>query len=251
LLKLSSQETVVEFKNVSKFYKTSRIFDQGFKGYLLNFHKNLFEKSQQYVALSEINLQIKKGEFVGLIGRNGAGKSTTLGLIAKVIHPSKGEMIIKGRVAPLLELGAGFHSDLTGRENIRINGVLLGLTRKEVEKRMDDIIEFSGLNEFIDQPMRTYSTGMYMRLGFSVAVNIDPEILLVDEVLAVGDEQFQQKCIKKMQEFKEKGTTIVFVSHDLTTAEKVCDRIAYLEKGKLISVGTPAEVIQKYKERAV
>lgn len=244
-------QTVISFQNITKQYPVTNIFDQGLKGYLLNIHKNLFAPSKTYQALSGISLDINQGEFFGLIGRNGAGKSTTLGLIAKVIHPTQGEMTVKGRVAPLLELGAGFHHDLTGRENIIINGILLGLTRRQIENKIDDIIEFSGLIDFIDKPMRTYSTGMYMRLGFSVAVNIDPEILLVDEVLAVGDEQFQQKCLTKMKEFKENGTTIVFVSHDLTTAEKVCDRIAFLEKGKLIMVGSPAEVIKCYRENSL
>lgn len=242
-----SKDVAIKFKGVSKKYFVSNIFDKGIKGFILNMFRPNYIKKSEYEALKNINIEIKKGEFFGLIGKNGAGKSTTLGLIAKVLYPTNGEIEINGRVAPLLELGAGFHDDLTGRENIIVNGVLLGLTRKQVMAKMSEIIDFSGLGEFIDEPMRTYSSGMYMRLGFSVAVNIEPDILLVDEVLAVGDEEFQKKCMDKMQEFKEKGVTIVFVSHALDVAEKVCDRIAYLKRGAIAGVGTPGEMIELYR----
>ena len=242
-----SKDVAIKFSGVSKKYFVSNIFDKGIKGFILNMFRPNYVKKSEYEALANINVEIKKGEFFGLIGQNGAGKSTTLGLIAKVLYPTTGKIEINGRVAPLLELGAGFHDDLTGRENIVVNGVLLGLTKKQVMAKMEEIIEFSGLGKFIDEPMRTYSSGMYMRLGFSVAVNIEPDILLVDEVLAVGDEEFQKKCMDKMQEFKQKGVTIVFVSHALDVAEKVCDRIAYLKQGTVVCVGKPHETIELYR----
>ncbi len=165
------------------------------------------------------------------------------------MHPTTGKVSVNGRIAPLLELGAGFHSDLTGRENILVNGVLLGLTRQEVRAKMDEIIEFSGLGDFIEQPMRTYSTGMYMRLGFSVAVSINPDILLVDEVLAVGDEPFQKQCMDKMAEFKSRGATIILVTHSLGDAEKLCDRAILLHHGQVASLGKPKDVYEHYRTR--
>lgn len=248
LPKLSEPSYAVQCDHIFKRYKTTRVFEQGLKGYLFNFIRLLFAKTCHYTAVSELDLAIAKGECFGIIGKNGAGKSTILGMIAEVIYPSSGKLTVNGRIAPLLELGAGFHSDLTGRENIVINGILLGLTKREITAKINDIIDFSGLADFIDQPMRTYSTGMYMRLGFSVAVNIEPEILLVDEVLAVGDEEFQQKCITRMKEFKQQGVTIIFVSHAMTVAEQVCDRIALIEKGRVIKVGQPSEVIKFYRD---
>lgn len=245
LQKLS--EYAIEFIDVKKEYTITNMYSQGVKGLFVNFFRKNYLKTNKHIVINNLNLKIKKGEFVGFIGKNGAGKSTTLGLMAKVLYPTSGKVKINGRVAPLLELGAGFHNDLTGRENIMVNGVLLGLTRKEVKNKMDEIIEFSGLENFIDEPMRTYSSGMYMRLGFSVAVNIDPDILLVDEVLAVGDENFQKKCLEKMKEFKEKGITIIFVTHSLNIAETVCDRIAYIENGQLVKIGNPKDIIDLYR----
>ena len=240
-------EYAIEFIDVKKEYTITNMYSQGVKGLFVNFFRKNYLKTNKHIVINNLNLKIKKGEFVGFIGKNGAGKSTTLGLMAKVLYPTSGKVKINGRVAPLLELGAGFHNDLTGRENIMVNGVLLGLTRKEVKNKMDEIIEFSGLENFIDEPMRTYSSGMYMRLGFSVAVNIDPDILLVDEVLAVGDENFQKKCLEKMKEFKEKGITIIFVTHSLNIAETVCDRIAYIENGQLVKIGNPKDIIDLYR----
>lgn len=240
-------EYAIEFINVKKEYIITNMYSQGLKGLFVNLFKKNYMKSNKHIVIDNFNLKIKKGEFVGFIGKNGAGKSTTLGLMAKVLYPTSGLVKVNGRIAPLLELGAGFHNDLTGRENIMVNGVLLGLTRKEVKKKMNDIINFSGLGDFIDEPMRTYSSGMYMRLGFSVAVNIDPDILLVDEVLAVGDEDFQKKCLNKMEEFKKEGKTIVFVTHSLNIAEKICDKIAYIDNGKLVKFGDPKEVISIYR----
>ena len=172
-------------------------------------------------------------------------------MIAQVISPTTGSVEVNGRVAPLLELGAGFHDDLTGRENIIVNGVLLGLTKAEIAAKVDDIIEFSGLGDFIDAPMRTYSSGMYMRLGFSVAIHTNPDILLVDEVLAVGDAEFQEKCMDKMKSFKKNGVTIVFVSHALGTAEALCDRVAYLANHTVVGIGNPKEMFELYQGQSV
>ncbi|WP_432718338.1 ABC transporter ATP-binding protein [Pectinatus frisingensis] len=244
---MSDYTTAIEFKNVSKKYIISNVFQQGIKGLLLNIFRPSYKHTAiTYTALENINFKIKKGESFGLIGKNGAGKSTTLGLIAKVLYPTDGIIEVNGRVAPLLELGAGFHNDLTGRENVMVNGVLLGLTIQQVYEKMDDIIEFSGLQNFIDLPMRTYSTGMFVRLGFSIAINTDPDILLVDEVLAVGDVDFQEKCIDVMKNFKKKGVTIVFVSHEIKAAEIICDRVAYIDNHTIAGIGTPSEMMDRY-----
>ncbi len=238
----------VSFENVTKEYQQTAMFEQGIKGFILNLHKHIQTRSSSsYQALKNVSFEVKHGEFIALIGRNGAGKSTALGLIAGVLHPTLGRVAVNGRIAPLLELGAGFHSDLTGRENILVNGVLLGLTRKEVRAKADEIIEFSGLGRFIDQPMRTYSSGMYMRLGFSVAVSIEPDILLVDEVLAVGDESFQKQCMNKMKEFKARGTTIIFVTHSLKSADDLCDRAILLHHGEVACIGEKQAVYEYYR----
>ncbi|MDQ0205187.1 ABC transporter ATP-binding protein [Pectinatus haikarae] len=239
-------DIAIEFVNVTKKYIINNAFQQGIKGFILNMLKPSYHRSNIYTAITDMNFCVKKGESFGLIGKNGAGKSTTLGLIARVLYPTVGKITVNGRVAPLLELGAGFHTDLTGRENAMINGVLLGLTIDEVKEKMDKIINFSGLGHFIDLPVRTYSTGMLVRLGFSVAINTNPDILLVDEVLAVGDAEFQEKCINAMQNFKKQGVTIVFVSHALKAAEIICDRIAYIDNHKIIGIGTPHEMMEIY-----
>lgn len=180
------------------------------------------------------------------IGRNGAGKSTTLGPIAGVLKPSQGKVIIKGKISPLLDLGGGFHPELTGRENIMLNGVLLGLTREQVKKKMDQIIDFSELGDFIDQPLRVYSSGMFARLGFSVVAHLNPEILLIDEVLAVGDMSFQQKCIDKMLGFKKSGVTMVFVSHSMSDVERICDRVMWIDNHNVKMIREPGEVVKSY-----
>lgn len=241
---------IICLKNVSKVFPLYHYLQGGFKNFILHLPSYISQeyRKENFAALKDISLEIYKGETFGIIGRNGAGKSTTLGLIAGVIRPTAGEIAIRGRISPLLELGSGFHPDLTGRENIFLNAILLGLTRKEVAQRYDAIVDFSELESFIDAPMRTYSSGMYMRLGFSVAVHTDPEILLVDEVLAVGDQEFEKKCISKMHEFKDKGLTIVFVSHDLEAVRSICDRVALVDAGKLVTLTSPAEAVQLYKE---
>ncbi len=223
------------FDNVYKRYTLT--LGLGLKNILLHPLSYAKEKKRRVVeALKGVSFNIKKGESFGIMGPNGSGKSTSLGLIAGVMKPTYGRVIVNGRVAPLLELGAGFHSELTGRENIVLNGVILGMTRREIQRKMDSIVEFSGLEAYLDNPIRTYSSGMLARLGFSVAVHIDPEILLVDEILAVGDEAFQKRCIEKMFEFKKKGVTIVLVSHNRHQIEQICDRVAHIENGKLKSI---------------
>jgi lipopolysaccharide transport system ATP-binding protein len=223
----------------------------GIKNLLLHLPSQLqaIRRRKPHCALDDVSFELVSGECLSVIGRNGAGKSTTLGLIAGVLRPSAGEVRTHGRICPLLELGAGFHFELSGRENIVLNGILLGLTRSEVLDRVADIIAFSELSACIDQPLKTYSSGMVARLGFSVAVHLTPDILLVDEVLSVGDEAFKRKCLARMQKFRESGTTMVFVSHDMTTIEKISDRVALIESGKLVELGEPARVIADYRAR--
>ncbi len=239
----------VVFENVSKEYTLYKTFTTGFKGFILNLRNSLREiKNNKLKALDNISFKIFKGESVGIIGQNGAGKSTVLSLIAGTLKPSSGRVTVEGRVAPLLELGAGFHPELTGIENIILNGVLLGMRKREIIPRLESIINFSELGEFIYQPIKTYSSGMLARLGFSVAIHTDPEILLIDEILAVGDFKFQEKCINKLLEFKEKGITIVIVSHSIDDVRKLCDRVILLHKGKKIFDGKVEEGIEKYYE---
>ncbi|MFP2963979.1 ABC transporter ATP-binding protein [Myxococcus sp. 1LA] len=199
-------------------------------------------------ALRGINLTIPKGKTVGIIGRNGSGKSTLLKLITGIYTPTSGDLQINGRISALLDLGAGFHPDFSGRENILINGIILGMTRTEVRARMDEIIAFSELGEFIDEPVRTYSSGMYMRLAFAVATHVDPDILIIDEILAVGDEHFSKKSLAKMMDFKRQGKTIVLVTHDLSTVERWCDLAAWIDGGYIRRVGKPSEVTAEYRE---
>ena len=202
----------------------------------------------QYVeALRDVSLTVPRGATVGIIGRNGSGKSTLVRIIAGIYTPDTGRVSAEGRVSALIELGAGFHPEFTGRENVYINGIILGLSKKEIGRRFDEIVHFAGLEEFIDSPVRTYSSGMYMRLGFSVAVHVDPDILLVDEVLAVGDEAFVRKCLEKMDEFKRQGKTIVVAGHDLLLVERWCDVAILLEEGRATAQGFPPEVVAAYR----
>jgi lipopolysaccharide transport system ATP-binding protein len=198
-------------------------------------------------ALSGVTLAVPRGATLGVIGRNGSGKSTLIRLMAGIYTPDSGRVATEGRVSALIELGAGFHPEFTGRENIFINGIILGLTRKQIHARFDEIVQFAGLEDFVDSPVRTYSSGMYMRLGFSVAVHVDPDILLVDEVLAVGDEAFVRKGLEKMDEFKEQGKTIVVAGHDLGMVERWCDAAILLEKGRVTAEGDPSEVVAAYR----
>lgn len=203
-------------------------------------------KKEEREILKDINLKIKKGEIVGLIGINGSGKSTLLKLMTKIIYPTKGIVETQGKLTSLLELGAGFHPDFSGRENIYFNASIFGLTRKEIDTRIEKIIEFSELGSFIDNPVRTYSSGMYMRLAFSVAINVDAEILLIDEILSVGDEHFQEKCFKKIEALKAQGKTIVFVTHSLGSVKRFCTRAIWLHKGVIRKDGNVEEVIEEY-----
>ena len=239
--------SVVIFKNVWKSYPSYYRITGGIKSFLFHFRQALQELRQRRSVLEDINFDIKKGECFGLIGRNGAGKSTTLGLIAGVLTPDKGTVIVNGRISPMLELGAGFHPELTGRENILLNGVLMGLTKREVKEKTDHIIEFSELGDFIDQPVRTYSSGMYAKLGFSVASQLSPEILLLDEVLAVGDLAFQKKCVEVFEGFrKQKDTTIILVTHGTAVVKKVCDRAAWIENKQVKMIGDARDVVCAY-----
>lgn len=237
---------VIKVKDVYKSFKI--YYDKGssLKEKILFKNRNRHEVHE---VLKGVSVSIKKGEVVGLIGENGSGKSTLLKLMTRIIYPDKGEIEIKGKVSSLLELGAGFHPDMTGRENIYTNASIFGLTKKEIDERLEVIIEFSELGEFIDNPVRTYSSGMYMRLAFSVAINVDAEILLVDEILAVGDASFQAKCFKKMQEIKNEGKTIVIVSHDLTSIERLCDRAVWIDDGLKKIEGRPHDAIAKYLDK--
>ena len=211
--------------------------------------KMLFWKRNRKVVrevLKGINLNIKKGEAVALIGVNGSGKSTLLKLMTKIIYPNKGKILINGKLTSLLELGAGFHPDFSGRENIYFNASIFGLTKKQIDARLEQIIEFSELRDYIDNPVRTYSSGMFMRLAFAVAINVDADILLVDEILSVGDQHFQEKCIKKMKQLKAEGKTMVFVTHSLDSAKELCDRAVWLNKGVIKLDGNTNEVIEQY-----
>ncbi|HFU5650922.1 TPA: ABC transporter ATP-binding protein [Escherichia coli] len=242
-------EPVINFSHVTKEYPLYHHIGSGIKD--LVFHpKRAFQllKRHKYLAIEDITFTVGKGEAVALIGRNGAGKSTSLGLVAGVIKPTKGTVTTQGRVASMLELGGGFHPELTGRENIYLNATLLGLRRKEVQQRMDRIIEFSELGDFIDEPIRVYSSGMLAKLGFSVISQVEPDILIIDEVLAVGDISFQAKCIQTIRDFKNKGVTILFVSHNMSDVEKICDRVVWIENHKLREIGSAERIIELYKQ---
>lgn len=202
--------------------------------------------SAPFYALRDVSFSVSRGETLGIIGRNGSGKSTILKLIAGVMAPSEGEVRMAGRVSPLIELGAGFHPDLTGRENIHLNATILGMTAKQIRERFDEIVSFAELWDFIDTPVKRYSSGMYMRLGFSVAIHSDPEILLVDEVLSVGDAPFQDKCLDKMHDFQERGSTIVLVSHAMDLVRTFCRRVLLLEGGRLVGDGSPEGITERY-----
>ncbi len=233
--------------NVNHVYKSFNIYyDRAntLKERMLFFARN--KRREKREVLNDINLEIKKGETVALIGVNGSGKSTLLKLMTKIIFPNKGTIETKGKLTSLLELGAGFHPDFSGRENIYFNSSIFGLTRKEIDERIDQIIEFSELKDFIDNPVRTYSSGMYMRLAFSVAINVDAEILLIDEILSVGDQHFQEKCFNKMRELKKEGKTMVFVTHSMESVRNLCDRAVWLYEGKVRMDGNTEEVVNEY-----
>ena len=215
------------------------------------FAKLFQRKSSHYdfEALKGVSFSIGDGEVVGIIGRNGSGKSTTMKIIAGVYKPTSGLVQVFGRVAALIELGAGFHPDLTGRENIIINGLLMGFSKSEMQEREQRIIDFAELGEFIDSPIKQYSSGMYMRLGFAIATEVDPDILLLDEILAVGDGAFQEKCLARIEEFRVRGKTIIYVSHNMPAVQELCHRVLLIQNGVIVADGVPAEVIALYEGR--
>jgi lipopolysaccharide transport system ATP-binding protein len=239
--------SAISIRDVSKRFRLHR-------GRRVSTVKDLFVRGgraglfagEEMWALRNVSLELVRGRMVGIVGSNGSGKSTLLKLIGGILKPTSGTVSVTGRVSALIELGAGFHPEFTGRENVFINGVLLGLSRAEIRERFDQIVAFAGLAPFIDNPVKTYSSGMYMRLGFAIAVTVDPDILLIDEVLAVGDEAFQHKCVSKIQEFKGQGKTIVLVTHDLGSVERLCDGTVWLEGGRLMAQGGPREIIDRY-----
>ena len=237
------EEYAIKVENLTKEFKLFYDKPTTLKERLVFWNR---KKEDSRTVLRNINLNIKKGETVALIGTNGSGKSTLLKLMTKIIYPTKGSLITNGKLTSLLELGAGFHPDFTGRENIYFNASIFGLTKEEIERRVDEIIEFSELGEFIDSPVRTYSSGMYMRLAFSVAINVDADILLIDEILAVGDQHFQDKCFAKLKELKESDKTIVIVTHSLDQVRKLCTRAIWIYNGEVRLDGKPDEVVDEY-----
>ncbi len=239
--------TVIEFKNVSKHFKIYKNRSYSIKEKFINMvlKRNKLEV-KNFDVLKDASFKIEKGQTVGIIGENGTGKSTTLKLISKILYPDEGDILVNGKVSALLEVGAGFQPDLTGKENVYLYGSILGLSRDEINERYDSIVEFSELKDFMDMPVKNYSSGMYMRLAFAVAINVNPDILVVDEVLAVGDENFQKKCINKILAFKKQGKTIVFVSHDMSIVRKICDRVFFIKRGGYMIEGTPEQMIGLY-----
>ena len=240
-----NNEYAIRIRNLYKDFKLNSDKTRTLKEKILFSKRNKVEK---ITILKDIDLDIKRGETVALIGTNGSGKSTLLKLMTRIIYPTRGTVKTFGKLTSLLELGAGFHPDFTGRENIYFNAAIFGLTKQEIERRLDQIIEFAELGDFIDNPVRTYSSGMYMRLAFSIAINVDAEILLIDEILAVGDQHFQDKCFAKLHELKESDKTIVIVTHNLDQVKKLCNRAIWIKDGKVEMDGKPKEVVEKYLE---
>ncbi|MDG1330753.1 MAG: ABC transporter ATP-binding protein [Crocinitomicaceae bacterium] len=242
----SSGNIAISIKNLSKRYLIGKKKDTSLRGTLSSILKTGNSSDEEFWALRDIDLEIQNGDVIGIIGKNGAGKSTLLKVLSQITRPTTGRIEINGRVASLLEVGTGFHPELTGRENIFLNGTILGMTRKEVAAKFDEIVDFSGIGKFIDTPVKRYSSGMYVRLAFAVAAHLEPEILIIDEVLAVGDDEFQKKCIGKMKDVAGEGRTVIFVSHDLGAVKNLCNKGALLQEGKIIFTGDIKETISKY-----
>ena len=239
----------IELENVIRVYQkySARHRFQTFKSALVR--GDLFRtlKADELVtAVDNISLRVEKGMTFGVIGENGSGKSTLLKLVAGIAKPTSGWVRVQGKISALIELGAGFHPEITGRENVFINGIMLGLSKKEISRKFDEIVRFAELEDFIDAPVKTYSSGMYMRLGFSVAINVNPDVLLIDEVLAVGDAAFVPRCLDRIDDFRRRKKTILFVSHDLATVEKICDKVAWMKGGKIQMLGEPKRVVDAY-----
>jgi ABC-type polysaccharide/polyol phosphate transport system ATPase subunit len=239
----------VSLQRVSVRYRLPRERTTSFKDFAIRWMKRKIVYDE-FMALNEVTLDIRRREVLGIIGHNGAGKSTLLKLIARVLSPTSGRVTVRGRVAPLLELGAGFDMELTGRENVYLNGAILGFRRSDIDQRFDRIVDFAGLRDFIDVPLRTYSSGMAVRLGFAVATDIQPDILIVDELLSVGDAEFQKKSEQRMRELRDKSEAVIMVSHDLGLMRDMCQRVAWLDHGRLRAVGPADEVVDLY-ERSV
>ena len=243
---IPSQPESIRMESIGVRYRTASERIPSIKEYAIRWIKGKI-KHRDFWALRDVTLIIPQGEALGLIGHNGAGKSTMAKLIARVLKPTTGRIIVRGQVAPLLEFGAGFHAELTGRENVYLNGALLGFSRHEMDEKFKSIVDFAELWDFIDAPMRTYSSGMWARLGFAVATDVKPDILIIDEVLSVGDESFQRKSAARMQEFRDMGATILLVSHNMPIIEQMCHRAAWLDHGRLMEAGSPGDVIQAYR----
>jgi lipopolysaccharide transport system ATP-binding protein len=245
-------EIALEFDRVWKKFKKGEIHDS-LRDLIPSLAKGFFSRNRlgdlearEFWAIQEISFQVRRGEAFGIIGANGAGKSTILKLLSKILRPNRGRIVSHGRLSALIEVGAGFHPDLTGRENVYLNGAILGMTRQEISSKFDEIVEFSGIGDFIDTPVKRYSSGMYARLGFSVAAHVDPEILLVDEVLSVGDMQFQEKCLERMSRISREGTTVIFVSHNLQAVQMLCTRTLFLKKGRIAKLSATTESLTEY-----
>ena len=243
----SDSNTVIQLENVSVCYRIPQERIGTFKEYTIRWIQGKV-RHHEFLALQDVNLTVGAGEMLGIIGQNGAGKSTLLKLVARVLRPNTGRVWVKGLVVPLLELGAGFHQELTGRENIFLNGAMLGFSRREMAEKCPRIIEFSELEDFIDSPLRTYSTGMAARLGFALATDTQPDILIVDEILSVGDEAFQKKCIDRITAYRDKGATILLVAHDMNRVMQTCQRAIWLNHGRITASGDVNQVINSYRE---
>jgi len=244
---MATPAPILDFENVSKFF-----YRHGGQMLLRDRLTHMLkpQSRERFYALTNVSFRLEHGESMAIVGSNGAGKSTLLNIATSLSEPSEGRVSIGGRVEALLELGSGFHPDLTGAENVRIKASLLGLTRRQVRERFDQIVEFSELAQFIDEPLRTYSSGMGMRLAFAVAINVDPELLIIDEVLGVGDQNFFNKCVDKIMEFRHAGKSILCVSHALNTLERMCDRGLWLDHGKVVTQGSIGEVLKAYRDSA-
>jgi ABC-2 type transport system ATP-binding protein len=241
-------DVAVRLDDVTVAYRVPHERIGTFKEYMVRqIRGKLKLRYETFLALKNVSLEVKRGEVFGIIGPNGAGKSTMLKLVARVLQPTKGRVRVRGRVAPLLELGAGFHPELSGRENVFLNGSILGFNRREMTGKFKSIVDFAELHEFIDAPLRTYSSGMSARLGFAVATDIQPDVLVVDEILAVGDESFRRKSNARINQFRERGTTILLVSHAMETIQNMCQRAAWIDQGALRALGEPKDVIEAYR----
>ena len=238
-----TREAAVIVDDVSLKYRLYKERNNSLKTALLRGRRSVH---QDFWALSGVSFEVPAGSTFGLIGRNGAGKSTLLKCLARILYPDKGAITVNGRMASMLELGSGFHPELSGRENVFLNGSILGMPRKEVARKFDDIVAFSGVEKFIDQPVKNYSSGMYVRLGFAVAINVEPDILVVDEILAVGDAAFQEKSKQKFLDLKESGKTVIMVNHSTSNIREMCDTAAWIDQGRLMQIGDASEVSQAY-----